>query len=397
MKPKEIGPILLVDALLICAVAIAANCADRLPKRNAKPTAEYYVSSTGSDTNNGSRARPWATLAAAEGRIAPGAVVHVLPGTYQASSEIKITNSGISGALVTFVSDTPWGAKLVGKAVGNSTVVWIKGDYVEFRGFDIAGAGTMGIYITGSNDRIVGNNVHNIPATGCQAGAGILNGNYKDGHDVDIIGNVVHDVGDYGKPCALVHGIYSSNPGGHIVNNVTFRNQGWGIHTWHAATKVFIANNTVFNNAYGGIIVGAGDGNWINDYTVVARNIVYRNGLQPGAKGNGIEEYGRTGTHNLYLNNLVFQNGPADWRLLNGNTHKGTLYVDPQFVRYTGDATGDYRLKPASPGRNIQPITDPAEPSEDEALPENLRRQVGADLQVSTAADVHTQAKPPRG
>lgn len=358
-------------------VPLLANAADRAPAKEQKPTAEYYVSPMGSNRNNGSRAHPWGTLSATEGRVEPGAVVHVLPGVYTSSSEIKLTATGAPVAPVVFVSDVPWGAKLVGKAGGNSTVVWIAGDYVDFKGFDITGTGTMGVYVTGSNDRIIGNSVHDIPAAGCKAGAGILNGNYKDGHDVDVISNVVHDVGDYNKPCALVHGIYSSNRGGHIVNNIVFRNQGWGIHTWHAAMQTTISNNTVFNNAYGGIIVGAGDGNWINDNTVVSNNIVYRNGLVAGAKGNGVEEYGKTGTHNQYFNNLVYQNGPADWRLQNGNVHEGTITADPLFENYTGDATGDYRLKPNSPARNRAAKTAVLYAPE-ESLPDSLRHNVGA-------------------
>jgi parallel beta-helix repeat protein len=382
--------VLRVGFVIVGLVPLLANAADRAPASEQKPTAEYYVSPAGSNRNNGSSAHPWATLAAAEGRIEPGAVVHVLPGVYTSSSEIKLTATGAPIARVVFVSDVPWGAKLVGKGGGNSTVVWITGDYVDFKGFDITGAGAMGVYVTGSNDRIIGNNIHDIPATGCKAGAGILNGNYKDGHDVDIISNVVHDVGDYSKPCALVHGIYSSNRGGHIVNNIVFRNQGWGIHTWHAAMQTTISNNTVFNNAYGGIIVGAGDGNWTNDNTVVSNNIVYRNGLVPGAKGNGIEEYGKTGTHNQYLNNLVFQNGPADWRLQNGNIHNGTITADPLFENYTGDASGDYRLKPNSPARNVKSATRARESG---TLPEYLEHRIGADPEANASAIRQVQAR----
>jgi hypothetical protein len=91
-------------------------------------------------------------------------------------------------------------------------------------------------------------------------------------------------------------------------------------------------------------------GNKQNGYTVVANNIVYRNGLNPKAGGYGIEEFGKTGTHNVYLNNLVHQNGPANWNLQNGNKPSGNVSADPQFVNYTGDSTGDYHLQSTSPG-----------------------------------------------
>jgi len=134
-----------------------------------------------------------------------------------------------------------------------------------------------------------------------------------------------------------------------------YRCAGWGVHLWHAANQVTIANNTVFNNNYGGILIGDGDdpGGFlpgvVNDYTVVSNNIVYRNGMQPGASGYGIEEYGLTGTHNQYLNNLVYQNGPADWNLQNGNVAIGSISADPQFINYQPDGSGDYHLSSTSP------------------------------------------------
>ncbi|MGD0114135.1 MAG: hypothetical protein ABSD48_19935 [Armatimonadota bacterium] len=70
-------------------------------------------------------------------------------------------------------------------------------DYVDIEGFDISDDASVGIANQGSYVRILGNHVHNIPAlgTGTNGGADIVNGNYK-AHDSDIIGNVVHDIGD---------------------------------------------------------------------------------------------------------------------------------------------------------------------------------------------------------
>ncbi len=41
---------------------------------------QYYVSPTGSDSNNGSAAYPWATITHAATAIGAGATVHVAPG-----------------------------------------------------------------------------------------------------------------------------------------------------------------------------------------------------------------------------------------------------------------------------------------------------------------------------
>jgi parallel beta-helix repeat protein len=315
------------------------------------PGPRYYVSPTGSDGNDGSRDHPWSTIGRAARQARPGVVVIVLRGTYLSSGEIKTKANGTPNARISFVSETQWGATLISTETGNSAVWNNEGDYVDIKGFEVTGAGALGIYNYGSHVRIMGNHVHDIPASGCpeNGGAGIHNGNAS-AQDDDVIGNVVNHIGDYDNPCPRVHGIYYMNLGGHAWNNIVYRNQGWGIHAWHAASNTVIANNSVFNNGYGGILIGASfDAGRPNDYTVVSNNIVYRNGLGPKGGGYGIEEYGNTGTHNLYLNNLVYQNGPADWSLQNGNQASGTVSADPQFVNYTGDGKGDYHLRPTSP------------------------------------------------
>ncbi len=319
-----------------------------VPPTPAPSGTQYYVSPSGNDGNSGSASSPWATIGHAGGVAGAGSTVHVAPGTYT-MGETKISGTGNSNAHVMFVSDQKWGAKLVGTASGNSTVIWITNDYVDFIGFDITGPGVMGVYITGSNDRIIGNHVHNMASSGCAAGGGILNGNYNGASNVDIIGNVVHDIGNYTQPCPSLHGIYTANPGGHIWNNIVYRNQGWGIHTWHAASQNNISNNTVVNNGYGGILVGAGDGSWVNSGSVVTNNLVYQNGLMPGGNGYGIEEYGNTG-HNTFQNNFVSGNGPSDWLFQNGDSASGTMTGNPAFVGYQQNGSNnDYHLQASSP------------------------------------------------
>ena len=282
--------------------------------------------------------------------------MHVAAGNY--SGQITTEISGIATARIRFVSDIPWGAVI--RAAGVDIVWKNLADYVDIEGFDIAGSTPNtcnGIINYASYVRIVGNNVHDLAhdTTACVFGSGIVNHQNRAGRDNDVIGNVVHDVGNFGLTKQYRHGIYHANLRGHIWNNLVYRCEGWGIHLWHAANQVAIANNTVFNNAYGGILIGDGDDpggfpqGLVNDYTVVGNNIVYRNGLQPGASGYGIEEYGNTGPHNQYLNNLVYQNGPRDWKLQNGNKAIATINAEPQFVNYKPDGSGDYRLQPSSP------------------------------------------------
>ena len=324
---------------------------------NPSPTGtNYYVSPAGNDGNDGSQQHPWLTIQHAAALAQPGATVHVAPGNYAGAITTQI--NGTATARIRFLSDTQWGAVIRAASVD---IIWTNlADYVDIEGFDIAGSTAdtcNGIINYASYVRIVGNNVHDVghDTTTCVFGSGIVNHQNRAGHDDDIIGNVVHDIGDFSLTYQYHHGIYHANLRGHIWNNLVYRCQGWGIHLWHAANQVTIANNTVFNNAYGGMLIGDGDdaGGFapgvVNDFTVVTNNIVYSNGLRSGASGYGIEEYGATGTHNQYLNNLVYQNGPADWNLQNGIVAVSSLCTNPQFVNYQTDGTGDYHLVSGSP------------------------------------------------
>lgn len=329
----------------------------------------YYVSPSGKDTNDGSKAHPWATIQRASNHVQPGATVHVAPGTYVGPVTTKV--SGTASERIQFVSDVQWGALI---RASSTDIVWTNlGDYVDIAGFDIAGSDPEtcnGIINYASEVRIVGNNVHDLGHNdeACKFGSGIVNHQNRAGHDDDIVGNVVHDIGDFSHTRQFHHGIYHANFRGHIQNNLIYRCEGWGIHLWHAANEVVIANNTIFNNGYGGILIGDGDDpggfppGMVNDNTVVANNIVYRNGLQPRASGYGIEEYGATGHNNRYLSNLVYQNGPADWRLQNGIVPVAPIAADPQFVNYLPDGSGDYHLKANSPaihaGTSLQTLVE---------------------------------------
>ena len=168
-----------------------------------------------------------------------------------------------------------------------------------------------------------------------------------------MIDNFIHDNGP-SSACPYIQGIYignsnSASNGVIVWNNISFRNAGWGIQLWHSATNEIVANNTIFGNLTGGIIVGAGSGSTVtDDFTTVTNNIVFNN---PGTDG-GIVEEGTTGTHNFYSNNLAFQNTPVNISLQNGLTATSTVSANPNFVNYTGDDTGNYHLNSTSPAVN---------------------------------------------
>src|SRR5713101_8814116 len=263
-------------------------------------TTDLYVSTTGSDSNAGTQTSPFKTILAASLAAQPGTTVHVAPGTYDGG--FTTTTSGTAASPIHYVSDTPGGAKIVPGLNSTYDMGWDnRGAYVAIDGFEVDGtnnSGTqwrLGIYTTGSYSVIEHNNVHNIAGSiTSSGGAGIEGDSYYGGSHIDLIGNVVHDIGPTSGG-NTIQGIYE-NASGNVTNNLEYRAAGWGIALWHDANHVNIVNNTVLNNSSGGITVVGGD--LINtaptdDYTVVANNIVANNRI-------GIDEYGVTGTHNVY-------------------------------------------------------------------------------------------------
>jgi len=310
------------------------------------PAGHYYVAPLGNDSGDGSTAHPWRTIQYASTRILPGATVHVAPGNY--IGQIVTRANGRPAMRIVYLSDERWGARINSPVRGDAATWQNYGNYVDIVGFDVSGNGNVGIFNKASFTRMIGNHVHNIPASLCShlGGAGIVDGNYS-ATDADIIGNMIHDIGVPGD-CFRVHGIYHSVLRGRILNNISYHNSSWGIQLWHAATNVVIANNTVFANGGksvgGGMNIGAGDapGGVATDNCIVSNNILYRNA------GAALREYGRVGDKNRYLNNLVFNNGRG---LLLTRQHRAenTIEKDPQFVVYNPTGMGNYRLQPNSP------------------------------------------------
>jgi hypothetical protein len=322
----------------------------------------YYVSQQGNDTNDGSQSRPWATLGHAGKVIGPGATVHVEPGVY---NEAIVTEAkGSASKRILYISDKKWGAVI--SPPNRPIFVWKNtGDYSDIVDFDVRGDGCIGIGLGGSFQKAQGNQVHN-SAAGCnedpKSGAGIDSYNY-DAHDNDIVENFVHDVGLGDSQCGqeqkyrFVHGIYMANPGGRVSSNIVVDNCSFGIHLWHAASRIVIVNNTVLRNRSGGVIIGSGDapcntkGCEGADYIVVRNNIVAYNG-NPKLSSYGILEEaasgGRIGSHNQYSHNLSYQNRGGDFAIGNKRCENCIQGQDPGFASLS---SADFHLRKDSAAR----------------------------------------------
>jgi hypothetical protein len=305
----------------------------------------FYVAPEGSDSNMGSKTAPFLTIAHAANMAMPGTTVHVAAGTYPGG--FKTTVSGDANGRIVFLSMVPNGARIVSPRDPAGSIAWDnRGSFVDIVGFEIDGSNSKwlhGIYNAGSNNAIRQNVVHHVGTTApcSSAASGIGVDSYYKGVQVDVTGNMVHDIGAIN--CNSAKGIYL-NTTGTVKNNVVYAIGGAAIQLWHDAKKVVVANNTVANSNTG-VVVGGGDfylAKGANDYTSVVNNIVFDNKY-------GIAEQGATGKNNAYRNNLVFQNATANWGLRNGLSHSGTITAPPQFVRYAKSGTPDFHLLGTSP------------------------------------------------
>ncbi len=300
--------------------------------------ANYYVAPSGSDANSCTATAPCYTMARVSQVMSPGDNAHFAAGNYTWSySGNKVAKSGTAAAPISYVSDTKWGAKVYGT---DCSPIWNDGDYVQIITFDVTGSCSQGITTNGNYSKVIGNRVHDLPGTGGYAGiTGDCCTYSKTG--IQIIGNVVDNIGPW-SASNLIHGIYLAGPNGVIENNIVTRAAAACIHLYHGSTREIIANNVVANCGRYGIVVSADGSITTDDYTTVANNIVVN------VNGRGIYEYPSSGCHNVYNNNVVYNNAP-NFELICG-TQAGTMTLTSAqfsvlFVNYTGDMTGDYHLR----------------------------------------------------
>jgi hypothetical protein len=316
---------------------------------------DYYVATTGNDSNPGTKIAPFATINKAAFVALAGTTIHVAAGTY--TQPVITNNSGLATGRITYVSDVKWGAKIVADgAVTNSNVslqnndsTWQnKGDYVDIIGFDISGGKRIGILNRASHVRISENKVHDVAPGYCEnlGGAGIDSAYSPSQQDNDYSRNFVLNVGPRTCPGqttnSYVHGIYIQSLNEKVTNNILVNNGGIGIACTHGCNGPIISNNLILNNGYG-IRVGWSQAtpSGKTNNAIVSNNIIMNNIKY------AIYEYTTgLGTNNQFLNNVLTGNIP---NTCSANDCIGNLLTNPLFVNYQLDGSGDYHLKTFSP------------------------------------------------
>ena len=291
-----------------------------------------------------------------------GACIHVASGTY--SGSVQTNKNGTASARIRYVSDTQYGARLLGSSSG--AVMWaVTGSYTDVVGFDFDGSVNAAaidglvVYQTAPHSNILFNRLHDIDnsptaenhnAVLQSNSGGACTGCFGPGFTA-YTGNLLYHNGD---------GAGHSVPGGGgqtgislgnddtMQDNIVMDNgKGWCVQATHSSTRNIITNNTLINCDRGGIRMGNDSGTG-NDFTTVSNNIIVNN----GGFGSNYGFYNTAcGIHNIYANNLFYGNLPADINPCpSGPQFTGTQSGSNSttFVNYTGTVSGDYHPKAGS-------------------------------------------------
>ncbi len=265
---RTLAPLLLALLVLAACSDLAAGPTEDTQLATLAGTT-YYVSTTGSNSNDGkSTSRPFKTIAKAAGAAGPGDTIYLRGGVYKeyvdgysGGSNTYFTRSGVSGSPITIASypgerATIDGSSLTGEN-GGRYLLQINANYIVVRDLNLRNSVGKGIRAAGNNNTI----------SGVRSFANREDGIYVNGDNNLIERNESYDNYDRGS-------------GG---------DSGDGIKVGGQSKGVVIKHNRVYNNSDDGIDV------WDSVDALVTNNISYSNGRGTSGNGNGYKLGGGNG------------------------------------------------------------------------------------------------------
>lgn len=317
------------------AIAIALLALVVLNYQGARAFAYWYVSPTGSNTNNCQTPdSPCKTIQAAINKAASGDYISVGDGTYSTSSD-EVFPITIDKPLV-LIGDV-WTPPTIDASNSGNTALYVHGNIGVLISFIKITGGRAGIELIGaSNNSRVSGEISN-----CLIWGNKYNGIYNAYSNVSIERTILTLNGEAKLYDAAVRNL-NSNP--ILVNNLIAWNNGHGIHNEAASTT--ITNNTISWN-YG----GTGIANLYASNSPTTNNIVTSNGHY------GIYADGTSSPTNLY--NDVWGNVYGNYNP-GATPGPGSISSDPKFVSLL-----DFHLQCGSPAINAGTNSAPSLPLDD--------------------------------
>jgi hypothetical protein len=307
----------------------------------------YFVSSTGSDTNNGSFTAPWKTIVKAKNTIAAGDIAYVMNGVSQTglddyNASLSVSSSGSAGrpkALVVYPGASVTIGSPTGAEFGVRTPSISGGpfSYWTLAGFTLRGSNESLDLTWLSNWRVVANDMS------CPTGDGPAACFEAAGSTfLKVFGNTIHDTGKVGGS-KLYHSLYFTTDSNHvevgwnaIINNhscrgIQFHSSPNGANSGYNQYDLSVHDNLVHGQVCDGINFATIDPS--KGAVQAYNNVVYSVGLGPDPPDGssnyacisspGITNTGSPGTGTAdWFNNTLYDCGPR------GTSAAGAFNVD---------------------------------------------------------------------
>lgn len=292
-----------------------------------------FVSQSGSNSNPGTRRRPWRTIQRGLKALRPGWTLYIRDGTY--SQNLVMQRAGRASAPIT-VRNYPGERPVLRPGGGEPDNLPLQvgsgAAYVKFRGLVFAGAtgpSTANIYVWGS--------AHHIQFSRCVSRGSERQGFFSERstRSIRIIGCYFRNNGGRGTD-GSDHNLYVEGTHHVIANNVVAgARNGFGIQLYPAGNRVVITSNTIVGSHNDGIVIGSEDATTTSNAVVVDNILAFNTGF-------GLSTYwgGPIGSANYAIRNLTWRNGDGG---LTGSAiiFSGNLRGNPRFLNRSA---GYYRL-----------------------------------------------------
>ncbi len=370
---KRVHILQLKQALNACIVASFL-----LPSVSAY-AATFYVAPAGNNSNLGTEAKPWKTVAHAVNTMAAGDTTLVRGGTYHEAlirfkrsgtqaSPIKLLNYPGESPIIDFLDNASSHRLLIQHSSGHNVAI----GWITIEGFEIRN-GYNGIKFHNLHDSVIrGNWIHHNVSQGIMGQGGHHNLFDRNiiNHNGNFHGCAAGELSPNGEGkttvCTQTHGLYMHGNYYTITNNLIYDNLAYGITHNGSPTSTYsqlrharpefagaanwiIANNTfAYQHQRGGIVVwGAKCAN-----ARIENNIFYENSVSRSGFAQGIDFVSSTSTGITIRNNLAYATSPGSTVFLSSGAN--------EWVHYTQSGN---LVNISNPGFVNAPATLPATPN----------------------------------
>ncbi|MBG0563707.1 sigma-70 family RNA polymerase sigma factor [Actinoplanes sp. NEAU-A11] len=211
-------------------------------------TADIYVAPNGSDDGDGSRQRPFASLAKAAAVVKPGQTIALRGGTYRPTSPITITTSGTASQRVVLSGFGAERAVIDASAIpADKWAITHESSYWTVRDLEIAGARNAAYTCVACT-----NNVFQRLSVHGANGSGLMLRN------PGTAGNQVLDSDFYDNRGSGLAVQFGTGDGNLLRGNRAFRNGGDGVNLGDFGSPVSVQYNWSYGNGANGFAVGGG-------------------------------------------------------------------------------------------------------------------------------------------